>query len=84
VQAPPGSSTIEQLPSSAQQAPLLAGGVKSISSCGRRLASAFSRLSKRFVLRESTSFPMRIHPKLLAGASSQPWASVAICALDQV
>jgi hypothetical protein len=73
-----------QEPSVAQQAPVVAPGVKSISSSGRWLAMAFSRLSKRLTTRVPTSLPITIQPKLPAGVSSQDWTSAAMPAEDQL
>jgi hypothetical protein len=76
--------TTEQLPSAAQQAPVGAGGMKVIVSAGRRVASGFVRVSKRFTTRVAASLPSTIQPKLLAGVSSQAWASASMPEVDHV
>jgi hypothetical protein len=72
---PPGSSTTEQVPSSAQHAPLGAAGVKFTTSSGRFSSVPFSRLSKRLAVSVTASFPIRIHPNSLDGSSIQACTS---------
>jgi hypothetical protein len=62
VQLEPGAATTEQLPSAAQHAPVGTGGVKVIVKVGRRVASLWVRLLKRFATRVVFSLLRTIQP----------------------
>jgi hypothetical protein len=71
-----------QVPSTKQQAPAVAGGVKTTVSTGLRDAFVFVREPKRFAVWLAPSAPITSHPKFVAELSSHACTSATKAGVD--